>query len=590
MLSSTFLLLMTSTITAGTDTSPLATFAVTSSWDGGFNGSLTIENRSTTTIDGWTLVYDGGPDITSLWNANWSVDGQTTTLSNLDWNAVIAPGASVTMGFGANGTLQENVEACTLNGEACEVAYAGADDGGDGGDGDTNTGPFHCAGDVDLNGVVGVDDLLILLANWGDAGTGDADGSGAVDVDDLLLVLNGWGNCPEAKRIVAYFIEWGIYGRNFQPTDMDLGRITHINYAFANIGDDLRIAMGDPYAAIDKSYPGDTWDQPWRGCYNQINNVLRAQYPHIKTLISVGGWTWSGRFSDVALTEASRGVFAQSCVEFIRAYNFDGVDIDWEYPVCCGLGGNTYRPEDNANYTLLLAELRSQLDAAAAEDGRTYLLTIAAPAGYDKIANIDPAGIAASCDWINVMTYDFHGAWDLSMTGHHAALYANPDDPSDPAVAQLYNAAAAIDLFIDAGVPSDELVLGVPFYGRAWAGVGPTNNGLFQSATHVPPGTWDDWSSGATGVNDFTEIETFLASGDYTLYRDERSKVPWLYAPDVLGGHFISFDDAVSMGVKTQFVQDRSLGGIMFWEVTGDRAWHLLDVIVEGLGGSLPSP
>ena len=443
---------------------------------------------------------------------------------------------------------------------------------------------------VDLDQLVGVDDLLILLANWGNAGTGDADGSGAVDVDDLLLVLNGWGDCPQASRIVAYFIEWGIYGRNFQPADMDLSRITHINYAFANIGDDLRIAVGDPYAAIDKSYPGDTWDQPYRGCYNQINNVLRAQYPHIKTLISVGGWTWSGRFSDVALTSASRALFAESCVDFIRAYNFDGVDIDWEYPVCCGLSGNTYRPEDNQNYTLLLAELRSQLDTAGAQDGRAYLLTIAAPAGYDKVANIDPAGIAASCDWINVMTYDFHGAWDLSMTGHHAALHSNPDDPSDPAIAQLYNASAAIDLFIDAGVPSDELVLGVPFYGRAWGGVGPTNNGLFQPATMVPPGTWDDWSSGATGVNDFTEIESFMASGDYVLYRDDASKVPWLYAPDVHGGHFISFDDAISMAEKALYVQNQSLGGMMFWEVTSDRSWNLLDVIVEGLGGSLPAP
>jgi len=572
--------------------SPLVTFATTSAWDGGFNGSITIDNRSDVAIDGWTLAWDGGPAITSLWNGTWTVDGDHTSVTDVGWNGAIAAGSSVALGFGANGVLEANVNNCTLNGAACEVAYEDTDDGGGGGDdggGDTQSfpGPFDCSSDIDHDGTTAIEDLLLIIGAWGEAGEADIDGSGTADINDLLIVLNAWGDCPVEQRIVAYFIEWGIYGRNYQPADMPLEKVTHINYAFANIGADLRIALGDSYAAIDKSYPGDDWDQPYRGCYNQINNVLRAQYPHIKTLISVGGWTWSGLFSDVALTSQSRAVFAESCVEFIRTYNFDGVDIDWEYPVCCGLGGNTYRPEDNANYTLLLQELRLQLDAAAAEDGRTYLLTIAAPAGYDKIANIDPAGIAAACDWINVMTYDFHGGWNLSYTGHHAPLYANPDDPSNGDIAALYNADAAIDLFIDAGVPANALVLGVPFYGRAWGGVGATDNGLFQAASFVPPGTWDDWSSGNTGINDFSEIETFMASGLYTFHRDEHSQVPWLYSPSQHGGHFISFDDDVSMSVKAQYVRDRGLGGVMCWEITADRNATLLDVIVEGLGGQL---
>lgn len=576
---------------AQADTQPLVTFAATSSWDGGFNGSITIENQAQSPITGWILTYDDGPSITSLWNGNWSADGQGTTITDVDWNSVIAAGGSVELGFGATGTLTENVSNCLLNGEPCTVAYAGSGDGGGGGESvGTKPGPFPCVGDLDGDRTISVDDVLNLINAWGGSGEADVNQSGTVDVDDLLIVLNGWGDCPEERRIVAYFIEWGIYGRNYQPADMDLSKITHINYAFANIGADLRIAMGDPYAAIDKSYPGDTWDQPYRGCYNQINNVLRAEYPHIKTLISVGGWTWSGLFSDAALTSASRATFAESCVDFIRDYNFDGVDIDWEYPVCCGLGGNVYRPEDKANYTLLLQELRSQLDAAAAVDGRTYLLTIAAPAGYDKIENLEPAGIADACDWINVMTYDFHGAWDLSTTGHHSALYSNPDDPSDPDIAQNYNADAAIQNFLAAGVPADELVLGVPFYGRGWGGVGSTDNGLFQSATSVPPGTWDDGTSGATGVNDFTEIQAFLNSGAYTLHRDSASQVPWLYSPTQHGGHFISFDDAISMQAKTQYAMDQGLGGMMFWEVTGDRNETLLDVIVEGLGGLIGQP
>ena len=121
--------------------------------------------------------------------------------------------------------------------------------------------------------------------------------------------------------------------------------------------------------------------------------------------------------------------------------------------------------------------------------------------------------------------------------------------------------------------------MGVPFYGRAWGGVSSANGGLFQSASSVPPGTWDDWSSGATGVNDFTEIESFISVGSYVRHWDDAAKVPWLYSATENGGHFISYDDAESMGHKIDYVQSLDLGGVMFWEITADRNETLLDVI-----------
>ena len=166
-----------------------------------------------------------------------------------------------------------------------------------------------CPADIDDSQQVDVNDLLAVshrgVCPDSTGCPADIDASGKVDVNDLLTVISTWGACPTDqidKRVVAYYIEWGIYGRGYHPMDMPGDKITHVNYAFANIGEDGRIAIGDPYAAIDKYYEGDTWDQPYRGTYNQLNNVLRAQYPHIKTLISVGGWTWSGKFSDIALT------------------------------------------------------------------------------------------------------------------------------------------------------------------------------------------------------------------------------------------------------------------------------------------------
>ena len=497
---------------------------MTSQWENGHNGEIEFFNDGTDPIEGWTFWFENGPDITSAWNCQWSAQGDRDTFSDEGWNGAVGPGETVTIGYGAAGQLEETITAAEFNGIPVEIVYEGADDGDDDGgddDGGDNTMP-GCPADTDGSGTVDVTDVLAVLDGWGDCQGCDADidDNGVIDVDDMLAVLSAWGDCastgPSGKRIVAYYIEWGIYGRDYHPADMPLDKITHVNYAFANIGDDGRIAIGDPYAAIDRAYPGDTWEQPYRGTYNQLNNVLRAQYPHIKTLISVGGWTWSGRFSDAAATEQSRDLFASSCVEFIRNYNFDGVDIDWEYPVCCGLADNGYRPEDRENYTLLMTELREQLDAAGAEDGRTYLLTIAAAGGVDKLENYELAELAAQLDWVNTMSYDFMGAWDLSLTGHHSGLYANPDNPSsNPNVRDYYNSHESVQPWLQAGVPADRIVMGVPFYGRAWGGVNPTDNGLFQSATSVPPGTWDDWSSGDTGINDYTQIASLILSGDY---------------------------------------------------------------------------
>lgn len=595
------------------------TFVVDSAWADGYNARIEIENTGSDPINGWELSYVGGPEISSLWNADWQVVGDQTTLTNLDWNGTITAGEVVEIGFGGTGSFSENVNQASFNGDPITILYApdsgggGSDAGGsdDGGSDGGSDGP-----DFTGDGAVDGADLTVLLAAWGSSGSSaDLNGDGIVGGADLALLLGAWavgggdsggdggddgdgdgnggddgdgnGGGPSGeKKVVGYYIEWGIYGRDYQPADMPLDKLTHVNYAFANISTDGLIEIGDSYAAVEKLYPGDAWDQPYAGTYNQLNNVMRQQYPHIKTFISVGGWTWSGRFSDVALTEESRSRFAASCVDFIRQYNFDGVDIDWEYPVEGGLSSNTRRPEDGANYTLLLQELRDQLDLAAVEDDRPYLLTIASPAGWDKVRHLDIEALSEILDWINIMTYDFRGAWDLGTTAHHANFFENPADPVDSnSVSEKYNVSWVVDEFLAQGADPETIVLGVPFYGRSWGGVSDPlgNGGLFQPASLVPPGTWDDWSSGATGINDYFEIEEFLDSGSYTRYWDDISKVPYLYSPTEHQGHFISYEDEESLGYKMDYVLEQGLGGVMFWEVTGDRNETLLNVIDTAL-------
>lgn len=158
-------------------------------------------------------------------------------------------------------------------------------------------------------------------------------------------------------RVVTYFAEWSIYARNYIVSDLPAPALTHVNYAFAKIDDQGEVGIVDAWAATDKPFGDDTWDTPLRGNLHALIK-LKQKYPHLSTLISIGGWSLSDKFSDVALTDASRQKFAASAVAFMKRYQFDGVDIDWEYPVSGGLPNNKYRPEDSQNYVLLCKTLR----------------------------------------------------------------------------------------------------------------------------------------------------------------------------------------------------------------------------------------
>lgn len=364
------------------------------------------------------------------------------------------------------------------------------------------------------------------------------------------------------KRVVGYFTEWGIYGRNYTVADLPVDKLTTINYAFANISDQGEVAVYDSWAAVEKPFGSDTWNTPLRGNYHQLQ-LLKQAHPNLEILISIGGWTLSGKFSDVALTDASRAKFAASCVQFCNQYGFDGVDLDWEYPVSGGLPSNTYRPEDSHNYSLLTQEIRRQFNAADALDGKHRLITIAAPAGYDKIAKFEMAAMSKSLDWMNIMSYDYHGSWE-NTTNHQAALYGNPNDPSP--LRTSYTIASTVDTLLQAGVPADKLVLGAPIYGRSWRGVGPANNGLFQQASGAGSGTWENGSVDYSDLLNKTKTQPSV----YSVFWDEVAQVPYVYASSVEGGWFSTFENTRSLETKIDYLLSKGLGGMMFWEVSGD--------------------
>ena len=348
-------------------------------------------------------------------------------------------------------------------------------------------------------------------------------------------------------RIVAYFTEWGIYDRDYDVDDIPADKVTHINYAFADLTPAGECAVYDTWAALERE----------GGTYAKLRD-LHITHPDLKVLISVGGWTLSDNFSSVAATASGRTAMVESCVNFMLTHGFDGIDIDWEYPVDGGLTTGT--EADRENYSLLMAEFRVALDAL----GDGYLLTIAAPAGPTTIPYMDLEGLAPSLDWINVMTYDFHGGWE-SETNLHSSMYGASTSPHDESG---HNVDAAIQTYLDAGVPADKVVLGMGFYGRGWSGVGPTGDGLYQPATGLAPGTWE------AGVYDYWHILDLMTDPTWIYSVDDEALVPWIYNP--AEGVFITFDDETSLGHKLDYIDANGLGGAMFWELSGDTDDHSL--------------
>ncbi|TNV78378.1 hypothetical protein FGO68_gene688 [Halteria grandinella] len=260
-------------------------------------------------------------------------------------------------------------------------------------------------------------------------------------------------------KVVTYFPEWAIYDQKFFVKDLPAKQLTHINYAFTKVSSSGEIQLSDPWAAVEMPMEGGV-----KGNLGALI-LLKQQNPGLKTLVSIGGWSDSDRFSDVALNDQTRQKFARSAVAFVNEHQMDGIDIDWEYPVGGGMDKNHHRPEDGGNYVLLLKELRAQLNALGQQKGKQYLLTVASPAGDDNFKTFKLGDMAKYLDWFNLMTYDYHGDWE-SQTNHQAALYANPQDPSSQK--NRYFIDYTVSHYIAGGVPSQKIVLGTPLYCRGW--------------------------------------------------------------------------------------------------------------------------
>merc|ERR1719262_1529988 len=369
---------------------------------------------------------------------------------------------------------------------------------------------------------------------------------------------------------------------------MHFADITHVNYAFLNVEASCSVESMDPWADFDISFAGlpvcsgavtaasvpqSVKDCAYGGNVGALRCLRDADHPHLKLVFSLGGWTKSTYFSGCAKTAEKRATLVSAAVARMSENDFDGIDVDWEYPECCGEAGdasadppippNEVDPADWANYLLLLQELRAALDAAVpqpATEHKELSIAMGMSPKVSDAASLGAAGrksLASVLDAIYLMTYDYNGAWSM-QTGHLAPLY------EDPAAAGLLPENYYVDWGVSlwrSAVPPSKLVLGLPAYGRAWVGVDVE----YGVGVGPHPGTYEE------GLLSWYDIKSrYYAPADRKW--NDVSKVPY-YAAD---GMFITYDDPASIALKARYAATRGLGGMMWWEASDDPEADLL--------------
>ncbi|MBX2802021.1 MAG: glycoside hydrolase family 18 protein [Myxococcales bacterium] len=370
------------------------------------------------------------------------------------------------------------------------------------------------------------------------------------------------------SRLIGYFTSWSVYERDFEVSDIDASRLTHLHYAHLSIEND-RCALADPWADVERPDPDDP---AVFGSFGQLQR-LKARYPHLSVLLSVGGRAGSGRFSEIASDPVRRATFADSCVGLVRQYGFDGLEVSWQFPVEGGLLTNVRDAEDGSNYTLLLAALRAAFDGAEKVDGADYLLTIASTGVADHVQHLELDALDDVVDWVNVLSLDYYGPWS-DTTGHQSPLLRSLHDSSPQGA--VSNVDVVRRAYVDGGLSAHKIVVGVPFHGRAWTGVGATSDGRYQPFRAVPVGTW-----GEAGVLDYADIVDGLEAPDNTHW-DPQSASSYLF--DAQDEMFVTYETPRSLAVKARYVRYYGLGGVAVWELSADTdASTLLDVVAATL-------
>ena len=411
----------------------------------------------------------------------------------------------------------------------------------------------------------------------------------------------------QGKILGGYFEEWSIYYAGYNIANLQQNgvadKLTHLIYAFANVTTTPApaCAIADSWADYQTPYlpsvSGTPYPGPLYGNFAAIQQLKRL-HPHLKVLISMGGASAANvaAFVSASSTEAGRQALASSCINMFIQGNiatgvtapglFDGFNIDWEFPTAA----------DKQNFTSLLKEFRSQLDALGETTGKHYVLSFDGPAGAQNYVNIDLRKAAEQVDFITIDGYNYAGSWD-TQTNDASPLF---DDRQDPLHGQGLDIDSTVNAYLKAGVPPHKYTMGLPLYGAGWTGVPDVHHGLYQDSTGPSPvplangkGLCTDLSGNTPGCDVLLTPGTAtystlakLAANGYSNWFDRQRVAVSLYNPD--SDTFYTYDDPDTAFLKMLYVDVKvpgGLGGAYVWALKDDDAnGSMVKTMAAGLG------
>ncbi len=308
------------------------------------------------------------------------------------------------------------------------------------------------------------------------------------------------------------------------PRNINFKLYTHLCHAFL---------VADAEGNVQKS----------RGVPNR-ELVGDAHEAGVKMLVSLGGWGWDKQFAAIVSKPEAEDRYVASVMKIVEEADYDGIDLDWEYPDT---------ENEVVGFERLTRRFRKQLDELGAKKGKPMLITMAASSNPGTLKWLGKDFLLETMDWINVMTYDFAGDW-TPYAGHHSPLFAS----SKPPRGTPPSTESTITFLLEKrGLPANRLAVGIPLYGRGFAVSEPyaaTKKG--QSKSRVPQGN-------------YANLNKLQHEQGWTRQWDDETKNPWLIAPD--RSVVIGYDDVESVALKTEWTLQKGLRGVFFWQVNADR-------------------
>jgi chitinase len=339
----------------------------------------------------------------------------------------------------------------------------------------------------------------------------------------VVLLMSGRGAdlataAPDDKDPARVFVGY-VYGPS---RDINFRLYTHLCHAFV---------VADGEGRIQR-----------RGNAPSRELTAGAHKSGVRVILSLGGWGWDKQFASIVAKPGAEDRYFAGVMEIVDTFDYDGIDLDWEYPDT---------KEEVAGFERLTRRFRKALDDLGRKKGRSMVVTMAASSNAETLKWLDRAFLLETMDWINVMTYDYTGNW-TDYAGHHSPLFASSKQPGRPRSTQ----ATMKYLLEERRLPANRLAVGIPLYGRGFnvaESYAPTKG---APRTRAPGG-------------DYARIRKLEGDPEWTRKWDDQTKNPWLISTK--GTAVIGYDDAESVAIKTDWAMKQGFRGVFFWQIHGDR-------------------